>query len=199
MFNKLREKWNKATNPFQGYLGVLWTVWEHDVARAILLARLAWQALPVDIVQHAATIEAAGRAAQEERGINDAVDRHLGMLGIAPGAAGGFGANPGMNPDHAMFISVMGSIRAHQGDPPAQPEMAVLAPAVLRGELDPIQAMVQSAPAFTQQQLLAAVQAMQLVGMSQLMRVMAVVQAATALPRGQIAQLLPPEHKAPAH
>lgn len=199
MFDKLREQWNKAINPFQGFLGELWTVWKHDVARAILLARRSWQSLPEDIVQQAATIEAAGRAAQAQRGIDDAVNAQLGMLGISPGAGGGFGAGLGLNPDHALFISVMGSIRAHRGDPPAQPQMALLAPAVLRGQLDPILAMIQSAPAFTQQQLAIAVQGMQMMGMSQLVRVMAIVQAATALPRDQIAPLLPPEHEAPAH
>jgi len=197
MFDKLREQWKKATNPFQGFLGELWTVWKHDVARAILLARRSWQSLPADIVQHAATIEAAGRAAQAQRGIDDAVNAQLGILGIAPGAGGGFGAGLGLSPDHALFISIMGSIRAHEGDPPAQPQMALLAPAVLRGQLDPIQAMIQCAPAFTQQQLAVAVQGMQMMGMSQLMKVIAVVQAATALPRDQIAQLLPPDDGAP--
>jgi hypothetical protein len=77
--------------------------------------------------------------------------------------------------------------------------MALLALAVLRGQLDPIQAMIQCAPAFTQQQLAVAVQGMQMMGMSQLIRVVAVVQAATALPRKQIAQLLPPDVGAPTH
>jgi len=199
MFEKLREQWNKATNPFQGFLGELWTVWKQNVALAVLLARRSWQSLPEEIVQHAATIEAQGRAAQAQRGIDDAVNAQLGMLGISPGTGGGFGAGLGMSPDHALFISIMGSIRAHRGDPPAQPQMVLLAPAVLRGQIDPIQAMIQCAPAFTQQQLAVAVQAMQMMGMSQLIKVIAVVQAATALPRDQIVQLLPHEQEAPAH
>jgi hypothetical protein len=193
MFKKLREHLHNATNPFQGFLGELWTVWGHDVARAVLLARRSWQSLPDDLVQQAADMEAAAQAAQGQREINDAVNLQLGLLGISPGAGGSFGVGLGTNPDHALFISVMGSIRAHRGNPPAQPQMVILAPAVLGGQIDPVQALVRCAPAFTRPQLAMAVQAMQMMGMSQFVSVIALVQAATALPRDQIARLLPPE------
>jgi hypothetical protein len=91
MFESLREAWHKATHPFEGFMGDLWTVWKQDVGRAVLLARNSWQAIPASIIQQGAAIEAQGRAAQATQAINDVVARQLGMIGIRPGTSGGTG------------------------------------------------------------------------------------------------------------
>jgi len=96
-----------------------------------------------------------------------------------------------MNPDQIMFIMTMAPIRACEGDPAHHPGMEQLAEAVLSGRMDPVQAMIATAPPFSQQQLVAAVQMMRMIGMYQLIHLTAVIQAASSLPRERIPVLIP--------
>lgn len=199
MFEALRQAWHQATHPFEGFLGELWELWKKDVGRATLLARRSWQDIPESVVQQYAVIEAQGRAAASNQQIQDAVTSQLGSMGIFGGSGGGFGG-PMANPDQALFLGTLAGIRAHQGDPPAMPGMDQMAAAVLRGQVDALQALVACTPAMNRQQLVYALQAAQMMGVPQvahLIRLVAVIQAAYGLPRQQIAEFLPPAPAAP--
>jgi hypothetical protein len=196
MFERLLQGLAKATNPFEGFLKELWTVWALDAGRAVLMARWSWQNLPEAIVHQAAAVQQQAQAAQASAQIDQQVNVALGSMGIFPGSGGGTSFGLGMNPDHAMFIMFMGMIRANQGDPPTSPGMAQLAEAVLRGQMDPIQALIATAPPVAQQQLGAAAQMMAMMGMDQLLRLQAVIQAAFALPRERIPVLMPEVERA---
>lgn len=189
MFEALRQAWHKATHPFEGFLDDVWAVWQHDVGRAVLLARHSWQSLPESVAHQAAAIEAQTRAAQEHQQVMDTVNLQMQLIGASPGSHGSFG--PMTNPDQALFLMIMGLIRAHQGNPPSERAMVPLAAAVLSGQLDPVQALVACTPPIARPQVSYAVQVLQMTGMGQLMRVLAVIQAASALPEGQIAAFLP--------
>lgn len=195
MFEALRQAGHKATHPFEGFLEEVWTVWQKDVGRAVLMARRSWQSIPEAVAQQAAAIEAQANAAREHQQIMEVVNLQMGLLGASPGG-GGFG--PAMNPDHALFLMIMGSIRLHHGNPPPDRAMVPLAAAVLSGQLDPIQALIACTPATTQAQVAYAIQVLQMTGMGHLMRVLAVIQAAIALPEEQIATFLPAATTPPA-
>ena len=191
MFEKLLECLQNATNPFKGFLGELWTIWTRDAARAVLLARWSWQNLPSELVQQATAVQQQAQAAQAASQINQQVNLQLGAMGIFPGSAGGASFGFGMNPDHAMFIMMMGTIRAHRGDLPSSQGMVQLAETVLRGQMDPVNAMIAAAPPLVQQQLVAAAQMLKMTGMYQFLHLQAVVQVAFSLPRERIPVLLP--------
>jgi len=202
MFDALRQAWHQATHPFQGYLETLWEVWKTDVARATLMARQFWQQIPEAVVQQGAAVQAQANAANAAARINQQVSLGLGKLGIpaGPGIGAGIPFSPTMNPEQLLFLTVMANIRAAQGDPRAPPGLDQLAAGVLLGQIDPVQALVACTPGLNQQQLLYSLQAAQLMGMpqvSQVLRVMAVVQAAIALPHDQIASFLPKASVAP--
>ncbi len=195
MFEALRQAWHKATHPFEGFLDEVWTVWQHDVGRAVLMARRSWPSIPESVAAQAAAIEAQTRAAQANQQIMDSVNLQMQLIGASPGSSGSFG--PFVNPDQALFLLIMGSIRAHEGSPPPSPAMVPFAAAVLRGQLDPVQALVACTPPIARPQVAYAVQVLQLTGMGQLMRVLAVIQAAIALPEGQLAEFLPAQDQPP--
>jgi hypothetical protein len=131
------------------------------------------------------------QAAQASRQINDQVTAQLGSMGIFSGSGGGMPFGFGMNPDHAIFIATMGTIRAHRGDPPASQEISQSAEAVLRGNIDPVAALVAAAPPFARQQIVAAAQVANMAGMGQIFRLQGVLAAASALPRERIPVLVP--------
>lgn len=191
MLEKLLQRLQNATNPFKGFLGEIWTIWEKDAGRAVLLARRSWQKLPEALIQQAAVIQQQAQAAQAAGQINQQVNLQLGAMGIFPGSGGGASLGLGMNPDHAMFILYMGMIRAHRGDPPTSPGMVQLAESVIRGQMDPVDAMIAASPPLVQQQLAAAVQMLKMSGMFQFLRLQAVVQVAMSLPRDRIPVFLP--------
>ena len=191
MFGKLLERLRNATNPFKGFLGELWTVWSQDAGRAVLLARWSWQKLPAELVQQAAIVQQQAQAAQTASQIDQQVNLQLGAMGIFPGSGGSPSFGFGMNPDHAMFIMIMGMIRAHRGDPPTSQEAVQMAEAVLRGQIDPVDAMIATAPLLARQQLVAAAQMLKMTGMHNLLRLQAIIQAASSLPRERIPVLLP--------
>lgn len=192
MFEALREAWHKATHPFDGFLGELWEVWKKDVARATLMARHAWQQIPPEVAQQYATLQAQAHVQASNQAVNDAVGQQMALLGISGGGGGLPG--PMVNPDQALFLGTMAGIRAAHGDPPAMPGMAQMAAAVLRGQVDPVQALVACTPAMSRQQLVYTLQAAQMMGVPQVLqmiRLIAAIQAAQGLPRDQIAQMLP--------
>jgi hypothetical protein len=99
-----------------------------------------------------------------------------------------------MNPDHALFVLTMAGIGANSGDPPTIPGMEQFAHSVLRGQIDPVQALIACTPVISRQQLAYVLQASQMAGMPQILqviRVIAVIQAAMALPRRQISEFVP--------
>jgi hypothetical protein len=191
MLGKLLERLQNATNPFKGFLGEIWTIWKEDACRAVLLARWSWEKLPEGLIQQAAAVQQQAQAAQSASQINQQVNLQLGAMGIFPGSGGGPSFGFGMNPDHAMFILFMGMIRAHKGDPPTSQGMAQLAEAVLRGQMDPVNAMIATAPPLVQQQIVAAAQMLKMTGMYQFLHLQAVVQVAFSLPRQRIPVFLP--------
>jgi len=166
-------------------------VWAKDAGRAVLLARWSWQNLPEELVQQAATVQQRAQAAQVSNQMDQQINAQLGAMGIFPGSSGGSSVGLGMNPDHAIFVTVMGTIRAHQGDPPAPAEVAQLAEGVLRGQTDPVNALLAATPAFTRQQVAAAIQVARMMGMDRLLRLQGVIGAASALPRDRIPLLIP--------
>ena len=136
-------------NPFQGYLSELWTVWQRDVGRAVLLARTSWEKIPEGIAQQVAGLQQQAQAARVQSQIDQQVTAQLGALGIFPGLGGGasFGGFGAMtNPDQSTFLVIMGTIRAHRGDPPTTAEWVQLSEQVLSGSKDPVQAAIESLP-----------------------------------------------------
>jgi hypothetical protein len=185
MLTELLQKLQGVTNPFQGYLGEMWTIWNAQVVRAVLLARWHWQQLPTELAQQAAALQ---QQAQLQARINQRVQLGLGSLGIfSGGAAPGFG----MNPNQGLFILTMGTIRAYQGNPPTTPGLAELSEAVLTGQLEPVQALIAVAPVPLQPQLGAAVQMSKMAGLYPILNLEAVVQVGYALPRERIPSFLP--------
>jgi hypothetical protein len=136
-------------------------------------------------------VQRQAQDAQVSHQIDQQINAQLGAMGIFSGSSGGPSFGFGMNPDQAMFVMVMASVRAHQGDPPASQEVAQLAEAVLRGQTDPVNALLAATPAFTRQQAAMAIQAARMMGMDHLLRLQGVIGAASALPRERIAVLIP--------
>jgi hypothetical protein len=191
MFDKLFQGLQDAMNPFKGFLGDLWKVWVRDAGRAVLMARWSWEDLPEDLVRQAAIAQQQAQAAQAARAIDDQVSAQLGAMGIFPGSRGAMPFGFGMNPDHAVFVVTMGTIRANRGDPPATPPVVQTAEAVLRGQLDPVAALIAAAPPMLKQQLAAVAQVANFAGMGHLLRLQGILAAAFALPRDRIPVLLP--------
>lgn len=194
MFEKLIQGWQKATNPFQGFLGELWLIWKRDAGRAVLVARASWQSIPESIIQQVAGLQRQAQAAQAQRQIDEQVGAQLGALGIFSGLGGNasFGSfGPAVSPDQGMFLIIMGTIRAHQGDPPSTAEWVRLSEQVLSGSKDPVQALIESVPSYAQAQIMVAARALSALGMGSFFRVLGVVQAASALPRERIPFFLP--------
>jgi hypothetical protein len=186
MFESLREAWHKATHPFDGFTECLWDEWKVSVGTAVLLARQSWQSIPQSIVQQGLTLDAQARASAE---VNKHVALGLGQLGIPPGP--GLGIT--MNPDQALFIMTMAHVAASRGDPPATPGMEQFAESVLRGQTDPVQALITCAPEFVRPQLVYTIQALQMTGMSQylqIVRISGLIQAAASIPRERIQSFL---------
>jgi hypothetical protein len=191
MFEKLMAQLKNANSPFKGFLGELWQIWSRDAGRAVLLARWYWEKLPEELAQQAAVIQRQAQANQAQGQINELVNHQMGMMGIFPGSGGGPSFGFGMNPDHAMFIMIMGLIRAHRGEPPVTEGMAQNSDAVFRGQMDPVDALIASVPPFARQQVIAAAQIMKMTGMYQLLKLQAIIQAASSLSRDQIPVHLP--------
>lgn len=200
VFDQLLKGLTGAMNPFQGFMADLWNVWQTDAARAVLIARWYWQSLPAELAQQATMLQQQQRSALEGYRIDREVDAQLGAMGIFPSSSsssGGYGMGTGMsmgvgmNPDQSVFLSVMALVRAHDGDPPAAPAAVSTAEQVLRGQLDPEQALTQLLPPQVQQQLAMAAQAMQMMGTGNLLRLQGVVNAAASLPRERIPVLFP--------
>lgn len=198
MFGNFLEGLKNVSNPFRGFLGELWNIWSRDAGRAVLLARWSWQKLPAELAQQAALVQRQAQAAQATSQINQQVNTQLGAMGIFPGSGGGIPLGIGMDPGQAMFIMIMGMIRAARGEPEGSQAMAPLAERVFRGQIDPVQALITTAPPFAQQQLAAAAQMMKMIGMYDFLRLQAIVQAACSLPRDRIPVLLP-EARSAAH
>lgn len=193
MFEKLREAWHKATHPFEGFMESLWDTWKVNVGLAVLLARQSWQDIPSSIVQQGLALDAQARTNAE---INRSVALGLGPLGIPPGP----GLGLAMNPDQALFVMTMARVAISRGDPPATPGMDRFAEGVLKGQLDPVQALIACAPDAARPQLVYSLQALQMTGMGQLMnivRISGLIQAAASLPRERI-QAFVSETLAPA-
>jgi hypothetical protein len=169
-----------------GFLDQLEQVWNRDAGRAVLYARWYSNLLPEELVQQSAMLQAQAQAAQSREEINRLVAPWLGSRG----SESGLGT---MDPVHAAFITTIGTIRMHRGDPPASPEMAQLAEAVLRGQVDPENIYLAAAPAFNRPQVAMQIQMVQRMDgdMLRLLRFSAIIDAACALPRERIPVLIP--------
>jgi hypothetical protein len=168
------------------------------VAHAVLLARWSWQRLPDEIIQQAAIVKQRADAVARQAQINSQVSHQLGMLGISPGFNGG--GLGGVDPDRALFISVMAMIRQHRGDPPPASEDSIaIAELVLTGHRQPYDALIAAAPPFARQQIAAVIPAAKMIGLERLLLVSSYVQAAFSLPHDRIFDLLPPEDRIRLH
>ena len=87
MFKKMMERFRALTNPYQRFLGELWTICDRDAGRPVLLARWSWQKLPEDLVGQAALLERQAKAAVAQRNMDRQVNAYLGRLGIHSAAA----------------------------------------------------------------------------------------------------------------
>jgi hypothetical protein len=194
MFEALREAWHKASHPFEGVMEGLWNTWKVNVGMAVLLARQSWQDIPDSIVQQGLALDSQARTNAQ---INQAVGLQLGRLGIPAGPGLGFA----MNPDQALFVITMARVAVNRGDPPPTPGMDQLAESVLRGQIDPIQALIASAPEVVRPQMVYAIQAAQMTGMApalEVVRISGLIQAAASMPRARIPAFLS-EMAAPSH
>jgi hypothetical protein len=191
MFKKILEKFTKVNNPFHGYLGDLWTVWCKDAGCAILMARWSWQNIPEELIHQSAAVQQQAQSAQMSSQINRQVNAQLGSMGIFPCGGGGGSFGFGMDPDQTMFIMIMGAVRAHRGNPPTSHGLEQLAESVLRGQMDPVDALVETAPAFTQEELISSIEMLKMVNMDKLLRLQAIIQVASALPRDRIPAFVP--------
>lgn len=178
-----------AANPFQGFLGALWTVWAKDAGRAVLFARWYWKNLPADLARQAANVQQQMQTAHVSNQIEQQINAQLGAMGIF-GSSPGYVAS-GLNPDHALFIVVMGTVQAHEGNPPPSPDVVGLAEAVLQGQRDPMDALVAAVPVFARQQVSIAIQALRVTGMDHFLRLQGVIGAALSLPRERIPIVVP--------
>lgn len=92
-----------------------------------------------------------------------------------------------------LFIVTMAGIRAHGGNPPAMPGMDHLALGVLRGQIEPIQALLECTPSINRPQVAVALQMAQMAGVPQILQIIrltAIIQAATSLPHDQIQEMI---------
>jgi hypothetical protein len=186
MFENLREAWHKATHPFEGFMESLWNIWKVNVGTAVLLARQDWQNIPESIVQQGLAMDVQARSNAQ---INQAVGLGLGQLGIPAGPGLGFA----MNPDQALFIMTIARVGANRGDPPPTAGMEQFAEGVLRGQIDPVQALIACAPEFMRPQFVYTIQALQMTGMSQHLQIIPIaglIQAAASIPRQRIRSFL---------
>ena len=186
MFESFRKAIYKAINPFEGTMEPLWNVWKVNVGMAVLFARQSWQDIPDSIVQQGLGLEAQSRMNAE---MNRGVGIGLGRLGIPAGP----GIGIGMNPDQAFFVMTMARIKLSQGDPPQTPGMEQFAEGVLKGQIDPVQALIACAPEVARPQMVMALQAAQMSGMPQMVqltRITAAIQAAASVPRARIPSFL---------
>jgi hypothetical protein len=195
MFESLREAWHKAAHPFEGFMESLWNTWKVNVGVAVLLARQSWQDIPDSIVQQGLALEAQARTSAQ---INQTVALGLGKLGIPAGPGLGFA----MNPDQALFVMTMARVAVNRGDPPATPGMDQFAEGVLKGKIDPVQALVACAPEVARPQMAYTVQALQMMGMVQplqVVRISGLIQAAASMPRERIQSFLSETMAAAGH
>jgi hypothetical protein len=98
-----------------------------------------------------------------------------------------------MNPDQATFVITMARVKLSQGDPPQAPGMEQFAEGVLKGQIDPIQALIACVPEAARPQVVLGVRAAQMLGMSQalqILRITAGIQAAASMPRARIPSFL---------
>lgn len=171
------------------FLVRLWKLWRGDVPQAVLLARWYWQDLPEELVQQAEEIRRQAKAAAEQTIFAQQMGVPAKSAGASP--SGGNCVGPEMDAEQVMFLATMSTIRAHNGEPPTAPEMVDMAEKVLTGKMDPVEAMLATASEAVRQQLKLAMQLGEMLGISQVLRVQGLMQAAFSLPRKLIPLLLP--------
>lgn len=192
-----KRKQIETTGPFEEFLVKLWNLWREDVGRAVLLARYRWQDIPETVTQQAEAIQQQANAYRESSQIDQQVNVQLGMLGISPSCTGGsYLGGGGVDPGMAMFLMTMSIVRQYKGGPAIPPRSGALvssSEAVLRGEIDPIQAVMDAATPAERQQLQMVITLLQSGGEDayNYFRVQAIVMIAFALPRERIPALLP--------
>jgi hypothetical protein len=195
MFESLREAWHKAAHPFEGFMESLWDTWKVNVGIAVLQARQSWQDIPDSIVQQGVALDSQVRTNVQ---INQAVGLGLGQLGIPAGP----GLGLSMNPDQAFFVMTMARVALSRGDPPVTPGIDQFAEGVLKGQIDPIQALIACAPEAARPQLIYGIQALQMTGMiqmAQIIRISGLIQAAASMPRERIQSFLSETMAVPGH
>jgi hypothetical protein len=87
-----------------------------------------------------------------------------------------------MDPSQAMFIGMLATIRASNGDPLAPPEAAQIAELVLTGKADPVDCLIAAAPVAVRQQVASMITAIRMMGMGDdvVFRLTGIIQAALA-------------------
>ncbi|MDJ0575236.1 MAG: hypothetical protein QNJ65_08730 [Xenococcaceae cyanobacterium MO_234.B1] len=187
----------------QVFLEELRQQWSQNPVIATLMARLRPMDIPTEIIQLAGNMQHVAQQSVDSfhahQQFQDAINARLGAMGIWGGSNSfNSGLNFGTNdpdPDELLFYGTLAEIRAHNGDPPAVSGMREQAVAVLRGQIDPMQACIAAGVQLGggQGQILQGLLPMlntMFGGCPPIFQRMAIVAAAKAVPRDQIPALL---------
>ncbi len=172
-------------SPQQTFFQQLRALWNQNPAVSILHARLRPAEIPEETLQYAMNMQ---QSFQFQQQLNQSINAQLGAMGIFAGGGGGVGSGYG-DPDQMMFLGTIGLVRAHAGDPPATRALASHAAAILRGEVDAMQAFALGSVVPGAGELIGGLAAF--VGdLGPLLRLQGTIMAALAVPRDQISGLL---------
>ncbi|MEJ2185294.1 MAG: hypothetical protein P8Z36_05080 [Gemmatimonadota bacterium] len=169
----------------QTFFQQLREIWSQNPAVSILHARLRPRDIPSETLQYAMNMQ---QSFQFQQQLNQSINAQLGAVGVFGGGGGGVGSGYG-DPDQMMFLGTMGLVRAHEGDPPATRALASHAAAILRGQIDPMQAFALGSVVPGAGELIGGLAAF-IGDMGPLLRLQGTIMAALAVPREQIPDLL---------
>ena len=161
-----------------GFVDKLWQDWSKDPGRAVLLARWYWELLPKELEQQVTILEDQIRRLKNEDEITKRIDATFGRLHV-----------PNPEIPFLEFKLWMAKIRVCRGES-TSPEHAQLAEAVLRGQADPVSALVAATPAVNRQQVAMQIQQAQMMGGDPLLRLSGMIAAASVVARERIPVLI---------
>ena len=114
------------------------THWQRDPGPATLWCRWYWEHIPQEVIQYAAQFQQQAQSTLGDTRMRDELNAKLGAVGIspsyAPALSGGFVGDP----NEAILMITLATIRQNRGDPAADPRIEGLAERVLRHQMDPL-------------------------------------------------------------
>lgn len=170
------------------FLEELRDVFGDNPARAVLMARKEPDRLPPGLARHAASLQRSMQSSIESAQMDQMVRTQLGGMGIFPGMGGGGGFDSGVDPDEAIFMACMGMVQKHGGEvPPELRSISRVAPGVVKGTTHWSEALRATPGGEAMVQM---VPMLEMMGMSAMIRLTVIINAALAVPRNQIDALL---------